>query len=109
MNEFLERLKKENKKEGDGFDSLSIRVKHKKEYAGFRLNYKFPDISFEQFSEKMFDNCGGCLDIDYVNYLRMNDMIELSSFNSEDIKNLYLVVENGERKIIFKAVYDSKD
>jgi hypothetical protein len=70
--------------------------------------YYLPDISYNKFTEYMFKV--GTSDTEYTSYLRENKMKELTDFN-DSVFDLKLVVESkfGDRKLIFKCVYDSEE
>lgn len=69
--------------------------------------YKLPDISYEKFTEYMFQSGGS--DIEYDKYCRDNNMKELSDFNGESTSKITLVVEQPYRGRVlkFRCVYDS--
>ena len=69
--------------------------------------YRLPDISFEKFSELMFE--GGCDDVEYEKYCRENNMKHLTDFNSESTGEITLIVEQPYRGRVlkFRCVYDS--
>ena len=69
--------------------------------------YILPDISYDKFTEYMF--VSGSSDIEYGKYLRENNMVELTDFNSESTHEITLVVEQEwrGRVLSFKCVYDS--
>ena len=71
------------------------------------IEYMLPDVSYEKFSEYIFD-CG-CSDVEYDNYCRKNNMKSLTDFNGESTNEITLVIEQPYRGRVlkFKCVYDS--
>ena len=69
--------------------------------------YTLPDISYEKFTEHMFE--GGGSDIEYDKYLHENNMKELTDFNGESTDKITLIVEQPYRGRVlkFRCVYDS--
>lgn len=69
--------------------------------------YTLPDISYEKFTEYMFEVGGS--DVEYDKYLRENNMKELTDFNGESTGEITLIVEQPYigRVLKFKCVYDS--
>ena len=103
MDGFLQEIISEQIKEDNNSDTVRIRFKD----GGINDKATLPDISYEHFLKFMFRS--GASDIEYFKYLREHNMKELTDFNSDGIEDLYLVVEDGfrQRRIVFKAVYDS--
>lgn len=103
MDNFLQEVISAPIVEENNSDSITIRFAD----GGIYDKAKLPDISYEHFLKFMFH--GGASDTEYFSYLRNNNMKELTDFNSDGIQELYLVVEDGfrQRRIVFKAIYDS--
>jgi hypothetical protein len=70
-------------------------------------NMRLPNMSAEVHEEFMFDS--GSSDMSYEDYKRRNNMIDMTDFNGDATQDLLLVLEDGfrQRRIVFKAVYDS--
>jgi hypothetical protein len=66
-----------------------------------------PDISYEKFTELMFES--GSSDLEYAEYCRENNMKDLSDFNGESTGEITLVVEQPYRGRVlkFRCIYDS--
>ena len=71
--------------------------------------YALPDISYEKFTEHMFESDGS--DVEYDKYLLENNMKELTDFNGESTSEITLIVEQPYRGRVlkFKCVYDSNN
>jgi hypothetical protein len=69
--------------------------------------YKLPDISYEKFTEHMFES--GSSDVEYDKYCRENNMKDLTDFNSESTSEITLIVEQPYRGRVlkFRCIYDS--
>ena len=87
---------------------ISIRIKD-----AFNDGKFLPDCSYDIFVKHIFHNnvnkYGSASDMAYDNYLDIHGMKDITDFNTDGISDMLLVVENKSRnrKIIFKAVYDS--
>lgn len=87
---------------------ISIRIKD-----AFNDGKFLPDCSYDIFVKHIFYNTankyGSASDMAYDNYLDIHGMKDITDFNTDGISDMLLVVENKRRnrKIIFKAVYDS--
>lgn len=103
MDAFLREIISEPIKEDNNSDTVRVRFKD----GGINDKATLPDISYEHFLKFMFH--GGASDTEYFKYLRERNMKELTDFNAGGIEDIYLVVEDGfrQRRIVFKAVYDS--
>jgi len=103
MDGFLQEIISEQIKEDNNSDTVRIRFKD----GGIDDKKTLPDISYELFLKFMFHS--GASDTEYFKYLREHNMKELTDFNAGGIEDMYLVVEDGfrQRRIVFKAVYDS--
>ena len=64
-----------------------------------------PDISIGKFEKFIWES--GSNDMEFKKYLRDNNMSELTDFNAETIKEATLIIEDNDRTIKFKCVYDS--
>lgn len=71
-------------------------------------NKCLPDISYEKFADSSLFETGSS-DTEYEKYLRDNNMIDLTDYNSQTTPDLRLVVEQRYRGrvLMFKCVYDS--
>lgn len=71
------------------------------------IEYRFPDISYEKFTEHVFKS--GSSDIEYDKYCRDNNMKNLTDFNSESTSEITLIAEQPYRRRVlkFKCIYDS--
>lgn len=69
--------------------------------------YKLPDISYEKFTEHMFES--GSSDVEYDKYCRKNKMKDLTDFNGESTGKITLIVEQPYkgRVLKFRCIYDS--
>lgn len=102
---FLKVLLKEPIQEDNNSDTLTIRFEDQSMFD----KYKLPDISYDNFSKFLFR--AGDSYSKYEEYLRENQMKELTDFNEDGIRDLYLVLEDGfrQKRVIFKAiVYQDK-
>ncbi len=74
----------------------------------FNSGCKLPDISADKFKE--YVPYSGASDIEYDKYKTKNKMKDITDFDGETIKELSLVLEDGfrQRRIVFKAIYDSE-
>lgn len=71
---------------------------------------RLPDISYDKFIKSDLYKSGSS-DIEYDNYLSENNMIELSDYNSDTLKEITLIDEQPYRGRVlkFKIVYDSDE
>lgn len=83
-------------------ESIKIKFDSGKEYT-------LPDISYEKFTEYLFE--GGGSDVEYDKYLRENNMKEITDFNGESTSEIMLLVEQPYRGRVlkFQCVYDSNN
>lgn len=84
---------------------MQIKIKFKDED---KIHSTLPDISYERFVKTELYESGES-DIAYGEYLRENNMVDLTDFNSESTGDIELIVEdqNRGRVLKFKCVYDS--
>ena len=85
-----------------------VKIRH---LDGEETNY--PDISYDKFVELMWskgiENIHGTSDIDYYDYLRRNNMMEVTDLNSQTTPEIELIIEEdwSGRVLKFKCIYDS--
>ena len=70
-----------------------------------------PDMSYERFLDSDEYKKYSTSDTPYDDYLKNNNMIDLTDYNSETTSDIELVVEqkNRGRVIKFKCVYNSDE
>jgi len=75
------------------------------------LTIRFPDIGLYDKHKIICNDDSDLCDTDYAKYKCENNVSELTDFNEDAIRNCYLVIEDGfrQRRIVFRAVYDSDD
>lgn len=84
---------------------MQIKIKFKDED---KIHGVLPDISYERFVKSGLYESGES-DVEYDWYLRSNNMVVLTDFNSQSTGDIELIVENKNRGRVlkFKCVYDS--
>ncbi len=85
---------------------MQIKIKFTNEN---KIHGILPDISYEKFIESYESD--DVSDVAYDNYLRENNMIDLTDFNGETTPEIELIVENEYRGRVlkFKCIYDSNN
>lgn len=76
-------------------------------FPGYDNFFRLPDMSEDVYKKFLLDS--EISDESYQTYKRQNNMVEITDFNGEATKELFLLLEDGfrQRRIVFKAIYDS--
>ena len=84
---------------------MQIKIKFKDED---KIHCLLPDISYERFVKTDLYQAGAS-DVSYDEYLKENNMVDLTDFNSQTTSDIELIVENKDRGRVmkFKCIYDS--